>query len=58
MSAWVVLACIAGISLTYVFRVLFARWYYRQRIANLQCNFGGADYVHYNPESGHCGLLS
>ena len=36
MSVWVVLACIAGISLTYVFRVLFARWYYRQRIANLQ----------------------
>ena len=36
MSAWVVLACVAGISLTYVFRVLFARWCYRRRIANLQ----------------------
>jgi hypothetical protein len=31
MSTWPVLACVAGILLTYVFRVLFARWYYRGR---------------------------
>jgi hypothetical protein len=31
MSTWPVLACVAGIILTYVFRVLFARWYYRRR---------------------------
>jgi cobalamin synthase len=30
MSTWPVLACVAGIILTYVFRVLFARWYYRR----------------------------
>jgi hypothetical protein len=26
MSTWVVLVCVAGISLSYAFRVLFARW--------------------------------
>ena len=36
MSTWVVLVCVAGITLSYVFRVLFARWVYRRRIANLQ----------------------
>jgi hypothetical protein len=31
MSTWPVLASVAGIFLVYVFRVLFARWYYRRR---------------------------
>jgi len=31
MSAWPVLACVAGIILTYVFRAVFARWYFRRR---------------------------
>jgi hypothetical protein len=30
MSTWVVLVCVVGIILIYVFRVLFARWYYRR----------------------------
>jgi hypothetical protein len=30
MSIWVVLVCVAGISLSYVFRALFARWVYRR----------------------------
>jgi hypothetical protein len=30
MSTWVVLVCVAGISLTYVFRALFERWVYRR----------------------------
>jgi hypothetical protein len=30
MSTWVVLACVAGIFLSYVFRLLFARWVYRR----------------------------
>ena len=29
-ETWVVLVCVGGISLTYVFRVLFARWVYRR----------------------------
>jgi hypothetical protein len=33
MSTWPVLACVAGILLTYVFRVLFARWYYDDGVA-------------------------
>ena len=31
VNIWPVLVCVAGIILTYVFRVLFARWYYRGR---------------------------
>ena len=30
-ETWVVLVCVGGITLTYVFRVLFARWVYRRR---------------------------
>jgi len=29
-ETWVVLVCVGGISLTYVFRLLFARWLYRR----------------------------
>jgi hypothetical protein len=41
MSTWTVLACVVGIILIYVFRVLFARWVYRREayrrtLANLQ----------------------
>jgi hypothetical protein len=41
MSTWVVLMCVAGIVLSYVFRVVFARRVYRREayrrtLANLQ----------------------